>query len=136
MVHVAVDASGRRLLVATVILVGVDAIGGVLAVSAGVNTWGEAGGSEALLAAPVPMVAAQLVLAWLAARNVRPPVGLVAAAFLAVACLVSAISGFFDNGLAHESLSAGLVVWQVFLLTVTAIVGLLAVGRVRQLSRR
>lgn len=132
----AIDASGRRLLVATVILVAVDAIGGVIAVSSDVNTWGEAWGSEALLAAPLPMVAAQLVLAWLAARNVRPPVGLIAAVLLAVACLVSAISGFFDKGLAHESLSAGHVAWQVFLLTVTAVVGLLAVARTRQLRRR
>jgi len=132
----ALPAVGRPLLLATMALIVIDVIGGVLAVSSGVNTWGEAWGSKALLAAPLPMMAAQLVLAWLAARNVRPPVGLVAAALLAVACLVSAISGFFDDGLANEALSAGLVVWQVFLLSVTAVVGLLAVGRARQLLRR
>ena len=131
----AIDASGRRLLVATVILVLVDVIGGILAVSSDVNTWGEAWGSEALLAAPLPMMVAQLVLAWLAARNVRPPIGLVAAIVLALACLVSAVSGFFDGGLANEELSRGLVAWQVFLLTVTAIVGLLAVSRALHLRR-
>ena len=129
------DATGRRLLVATVILVLVDVIGGILAVSSDVNTWGEAWGSEALLAAPLPMMVAQLVLAWLAARNVRPPIGLVAAIVLALACLVSAVSGFFDGGLANEELSRGLVAWQVFLLTVTAIVGLLAVSRALHLRR-
>src|SRR5688500_476529 len=130
------DATGRRLLVATVILVAVDVIGGILAVSADVNTWGEAWGSKALLAAPLPMMVAQLILAWLAARNVRPPIGVVAAIVLALACLVSAVSGFFDGGLANEELSGGLVAWQVFLLTVTAVVGLLAVGRARHLLRR
>ena len=129
------DASGRRLLVATVILVLVDVIGGILAVSSDVNTWGEAWGSKALLAAPLPMMVVQLVLAWLAARNVRPPIGLVAAIVLALACLVSAVSGFFDGGLANDELSRGLVAWQVFLLTVTAIVGLLAVSRALHLRR-
>ena len=135
MADVATDASGRRLLVATVILAAIDAVGGLLAVASDVNTWGEAWGSQALLAAPLPMVAAQLVLAWLAARNARPPVGVVAAVVLALACLVSAISGFFDGGLANEELSGGLVVWQVFLLTVTAVVGFLAIDRASRLRR-
>jgi hypothetical protein len=126
-------ASGRRLLIATVILLGVDVIGGLLAVASDVNTWGEAWSSRALLAAPLPMMVAQLVLAWLAARNVRPPVGLVAAALLSVACVVSVVSGFFDGGLANEALSAGLVVWQVLLLSVTAAVGLLSIARTREL---
>ena len=96
--------SGGRVLVATVALIGVDVVGGLLA--------------------------------GLAARNVRPPVGMIAAALLAVACLVSAVSGFFDGGLANESLSAGLVVWQVFLLSVTAVVGLIAAVRAKGLWRR
>jgi hypothetical protein len=136
MADVATDASGRRLLIAAVALIVIDVIGGVLAVSSDVNTWGEAWGSEALLAAPLPMMVAQLVLAWLAARNVRPPVGRVAAIVLALACLVSAISGFFDGGLANEELSGGLVVWQVFLLAVTAVVGLMAIDRARHLRHR
>ena len=127
--------SGRPVFLGTVALMVIDIVGGVLAVSSDVNTWGEAWGSQALLAAPLPMMVAQLVLAWLAARNVRPPIGLVAAIVLALACLVSAVSGFFDGGLANEELSGGLVAWQVFLLTVTAVVGLLAVSRARQLRR-
>jgi len=127
--------SGHTILLATVVLIVIDVVGGVLAVSSGVNTWGEAWGSQALLAAPLPMMVAQLVLAWLAARNVRPPVGLVAAVVLALACLVSAISGFFDGGLANDELSGGLVAWQVFLLTATAVVGVLAILRARELRR-
>jgi len=128
-------ASGRPVLLGTVALIVIDIIGGVLAVSSGVNTWGEAWGSRALLAAPLPMMVAQLLLAWVAARNLRPPVGLVAAIVLALACLVSAISGFFDGGLANDKLSGGLVAWQVFLLTATAAVGVLAILRARELRR-
>ena len=128
-------ALGRPVLLGTVALIVIDIIGGILAVWSGVNTWGEAWGSRALLAAPLPMMVAQLLLAWVAARNLRPPVGLVAAIVLALACLVSAISGFFDGGLANDELSGGLVAWQVFLLTATAVVGLLAILRARELRR-
>ena len=128
-------ALGRPVLLGTVALIAIDIIGGILAVWSGVNTWGEAWGSRALLAAPLPMMVAQLLLAWVAARNLRPPVGLVAAIVLALACLVSAISGFFDGGLANDELSGGLVAWQVFLLTATAVVGLLAILRARELRR-
>ena len=127
--------SGRPVLLGTVALIVIDIIGGVLAVSSGVNTWGEAWGPKALLAAPLPMMAAQLVLAWLAARNVRPPVGLIAAVLLGLACLVSVISGFFDGALANDELSGGLFAWQLFLLTATAGVGLLAILRARELRR-
>ena len=129
------SGSGRPVFLGTVALIVIDIIGGVLAVSSGVNTWGEAWGSRALLAAPLPMMIAQLLLAWVAARNLRPPVGMVAAIVLALACLVSAISGFFDGGLANDELSGGLVAWQVFLLTATAMVGVLAILRARELRR-
>ena len=132
----AATAGRRPVFLGTVALIVIDVIGGVLAVSSDVNTWGEAWGSQALLAAPLPMMVAQLVLAWLAARNLRPPVGLVAAIVLALACLVSAVSGFFDGGLANEELSGGLVAWQVFLLSATAVVGLLAIARARELWRK
>ena len=127
--------SGRAVLFGTAALIAIDLIGGVLAVSSEVNTWGEAWGSRALLAAPLPMMVVQLLLAWVSARNLRPPVGLVAALVLALACLVSAISGFFDGGLGNDELSAGLVAWQAFLLIVTAAVGILAVARARELWR-
>jgi hypothetical protein len=131
----AITVGGRPVLLGTAALLVIDVIGGVLAVSSDVNTWGEAWGSSALLAAPLPMMVAQAILAWLAAHNARPPVGLVAAGVLALACLVSAISGFFDGGFANDELSGGLVAWQVFLLTATAVVGVLAIVRARQLWR-
>lgn len=131
----ATSASSRPVLLGTVALIVIDVIGGLLAVSSGVNTWAEAWGSKALLAAPLPMMVAQLVLAWLAARNVRPSVSLIAAVLLGLACVVSVVSGFFDGGLANDALSAPLVGWQLLLLSVTAVVGLLALARARQLVR-
>ena len=46
---------------------------------------------------PLPVAAAQLALAWLAARNVRPPIGLIAAILLSAFCLISLIFGRFHG---------------------------------------
>src|SRR4051794_16094024 len=131
-------SSGRRLIVATLVLIVCDVIGGFLAVSSGVNTWGEAWGFNTKFTVPLPVGAAQLVLAWLAARNVRPRVGLVAAVLLSVFCLISLMFGLFDGDLTSEVGGAGGpggVVGGVVLLSVTAVVGLLAAAQARQLHR-
>lgn len=113
---------------AMAVLLATDIVGGLVAVRAGVNTWGEAWGPEALLAAPVPMVVAQLLLVWLATRRAGRGAA-VAAALLATACLVSVVSGFFDGGLGNAELSAGLAAYQYVLLAVTTAVGGLAIRR-------
>jgi peptidoglycan/LPS O-acetylase OafA/YrhL len=128
-------ASGRRLIVATLVLVVCDVIGGFLAVASGVNTWGEAWGFDTKYTVPLPVGVVQLVLAWLAARNVRPPVGLVAAVLLSAFCMISVLFGLFDGDLIDQVASAGLASWGVVLLLVTAVVGLLAAARTRQLYR-
>jgi hypothetical protein len=126
--------TSRRLVTAVAALVTVDLAGGLLAVAADVNTWAEAWGGKALLAAPAPMIAVQLLLTWLAVR--RPGRGAAAAAgVLALACLVSVVSGFFDGGLANDSLDGPLVGFQVFLLLVTGTVGVLALTRARAALR-
>jgi hypothetical protein len=116
-----------------------DVIGGFLGVASGVDTWDEAWGFNTESAVPLPVGAAQLVLAWLAARNVRPPVGLMAAVLLSAFCLISLIFGAFDGDLISNVRSTGLiswaVVWGVVLLAVTAAVGLLAAVRAKQLYR-
>ncbi|MFW3168933.1 hypothetical protein [Geodermatophilus sp. CPCC 206100] len=87
---------------------------------------------------PLPVGAAPLVRAWLAARNVRPPVGLVAVVLLSAFCLISLLIGLFDHDLTNEVASSSgpwEVVWGVVLLSVTAVVGLLAALRARQLHR-
>src|SRR5690349_14848861 len=118
----------RSLRLAMAGLVLTDLVGGLLAVRAGVNTWGEAWGPEALLAAPVPMIVAQLLLVWLATRRTGRGAA-VAAGLLATACLVSVVSGFFDGGLGNAELTAGLAAYQYFLLAVTTAVGALAIRR-------
>jgi hypothetical protein len=120
------------------VLIVCDVIGGFLAVASGVNTWGEAWGFNTTFTVPLPVGAAQLVLAWLAVRNVRPPVGLVAAVLLSVFCLISFMFGLFDGDLTNKVASAAGpwgVAWGIVLLSLTAGVGLLAAVRARQLYR-
>jgi hypothetical protein len=117
--------SGRSLVVALGVLLVVDLIGGLLAVGSGVNTWSEAWGGQALLAAPLPMIALQVVLVVLAVR-LHGRGAAVAAGLLALACAVSVVSGFFDGGLGNDELTPALSAYQVFLLLVTGVVGVLA----------
>jgi hypothetical protein len=126
--HINTHHTARQLVLGLAVLVTVDLVGGLLAVASGVNTWVEAWSGDALLAAPVPMVAVQIALTWVAVTRRDRAAG-VAAGVLALACLVSVISGFFDGGLANDSLDGQLVAFQVFLLLVTGVVGLLALAR-------
>jgi hypothetical protein len=121
------------------VLIVCDVIGGFIAIASGANTWDEAWGFDTEFTVPLPVGALQLVLAWLAARNVRPPVGLIAAVLLSAFCLISLMFGLFDGDLIDNVATAGLmswgVVWGVVLLLVTGAVGLLAAARARQLYR-
>jgi hypothetical protein len=121
------DADGpvRLMVVGVAVLVGIDAVGGVVAISADVNTPAEAWGSAALLAAPWPMVVAQVALAG-AAYRWRDRRGAVAAGVLSLACLVSAISGFFDGGLGNSRVPDSVAPLQWLLVGATAAVGVLA----------
>jgi hypothetical protein len=111
-----------------------DLVGGLIAVFSDVNTWGEAWGSKALLAAPLPMIAAQILLTVLATR-LRGRKAAVPAGLLAAACLVSVASGFFDGGIGNDELTAGLAAYQTFLLGVTGVVGVLAARKTWSSSR-
>ena len=116
-----------------------DVIGGFIAVAAGAETWGTAWGFNTHSTVPLPMGAAQLGLAWLAARDTQPRIGSVAAVVLSAVCLMSVLFGLFDGDLAGNVVSEGFVswgfAWGIVLLFVTAVVGLLALGRARQLRR-
>jgi hypothetical protein len=130
-------ASGRRLVAAMVVLFICDVIGGIIGVATGVETWGTAWGFDTHSTVPLPMGAGQLVLAWLAARNVRPRVGFGAAVLLSVICMLSVLFGLFDGDLSGNIASQGLVSWGVAwgipLLGGTVVVGVLAFVRARQL---
>ena len=113
-------------------LVVVDLVGGLWSALSGVTTWGDAWGGHALLAAPLPMIAGQVIATWLSARS-RSRAAAVSAGLLALACLVSLASGFFDGGLGHAGLEPGMAAYQVLLLAVTGVVGGLAAVRMVQL---
>lgn len=129
--------SGRALLLAMLGLLVCDVLGGFVALASGADTWNEAWGFETEHTVPLPVGAAQLVLAWLAARSARPRAAVVAAVLLSAFCLVSLLAGLFDGDLIGTVESAGLlsweVAWGVVLLSVTAAVGLLAALRAKQL---
>lgn len=127
-------ANVPRLLVATMgTLLAVDLAGGLWAASSGVNSWSDAWGSQAVLAAPLPMIVGQVVMTVLSVRG-RSRLAAVPAGLLAVACLVSLASGFFDGALGHAGLKPGMAAYQVFLLVVTGVVGVLAAIRAYQLA--
>jgi hypothetical protein len=64
--------------------------------------------------------------AFLLIRRNRGRLGRAAAILLALACLVSVLSGFFDGQLARADLSAGERAFQVWLLVATGVLGLSA----------
>ena len=130
-------ASGRALLLAMGALLVCDVIGGYLAVLRDDETWGTAWGFDTESTVPLPVGAVQLLLAWLAARDVRPPVGRRSALVLSVFCLLSVVMGALDGDLIGNIrddgwLSVG-VLWAFVLLVVTAAVGVLAWARASQL---
>ena len=129
-----ITGRSRQLVIAMCGLVVTDLVGGLLAVAADVNTWAEAWWTEALLAAPVPMIVVQVVLTLVAVTSARW-FAAVAAGLLALACPVSVISGFFDGGLGNDALTPALSAYQVFLLVVTALVGALAARRAVEILR-
>ncbi len=133
---VTTDTSGRRLLLAIVALIAANVVAVVLAVDAGLTERGKIWGFDILGFIPWPMVVVELVLAWLAARDVRPPIGRVAAVILSVICVISVLAGMFDGDMASESMTTGPFWLGVVLIVLQAGVGLLAVLRAGQLRRR
>jgi hypothetical protein len=133
------SSPGRRLVVAMLALFICDVIGGLIGVASGAETWGTAWGFDTHSTVPLPMGAVQLLLAWLAAGNVRPRVSFVAAVLLGAICLMSVLFGLFDGDLTGTVASDGFVswgfAWGVVLLCVTAFVGVLAFVRASELHR-
>ena len=128
------DSTGTRLGWGVGALLALDVLGGVLAIAADVNTPATAWSSKATLAAPLPMMAAQALLA-VATIKWTDRKGAVAAGALAAACLVSGISGFFDGQLAKPGLGPWLVGFQWILVAATVGVGGLAVHRLLRITR-
>jgi hypothetical protein len=126
-------------MVAMLVLFVCDVIGGFIGVASGAETWGTAWGFDTHSTVPVPMGAAQLVLAWLGARDVWLRVGFVAAIVLSAVSLMSVLFGLFDGDLTGNVGSDGFVswgfAWGVVLLCATAVVGVLAFVRAKELHQ-
>jgi hypothetical protein len=86
------------------------------------------------MAAPWPMILFQVIMTVAVIRATKKW-AIAASVLLALACLVSAISGFFDGGLGAPGLSRSQVTFQYVLVSWTAVVGLLALARWRTLRR-
>ncbi len=123
----------RRLVGVVVVLVVIDVVGGAIAIATDVNDGSEAWGPEARLAAPWQMIVFQIALAGLAVGRWRR-LGTGAALLLAAACLISAISGFFDGGFAADELTGGHVAFQLLLIVWTALVGGVALVHAAKLA--
>jgi hypothetical protein len=128
------STTGQRLLLVLAALICANVICVFLAVDSGLTeSWGKVWGFDIVGFIPLPMVVVELVLAWVAARNVRPPIGRVAAIILSVICLISVLAGMFDGDMANESMTDGSFWWGVVLIVLQAGVGLLAVLRAREI---
>jgi len=126
--HALADRVGALLVGALGVVVATDVAGGLLDVAAGRSSLGSAWGSGATLCAPLPMIVFQAVTVLLAVRGGRRTAR-VAAGLLSAACLVSVASGFFDGQLARTDLSGAEVLFQIWLLAVTGVLGVLALVR-------
>ena len=104
-----------------------DLVGGLVDVAAGRSSLASAWSSSATLCAPWPMVAFQ-VGAFLLIRRRRGRLARTACVLLALACVVSVLSGFFDGQLGRADLGAGERAFQVWLLAATGLLGLASVA--------
>lgn len=125
----------RAVAAAVGVLLVMDVTGALISLSAGLSpTFLDALGPQARLSAPLPMMVAQVVLAFAVTRRRRAVAG-PAAALLVVAGLLAFLSGFADGGYAAD-LTAGQRVFQVALVGGHLAMGVLAGLRLAALLRK
>ena len=134
-----VVASGRALVLAMLVLLVCDVVGGVIAAVQGIDTLPHAWGFDTESTVPLPMALVQLAFAWVASRNWKTRYPMIAAVVLSVVCLASMLFGLFDGDLrgsvASNGWSSATVLWSFVLFPVNGVVGVLAAARARQLRR-
>jgi hypothetical protein len=132
-----VDTAQRRAAVepSRAVLYGVLALAAISVAGAVISVAGDlspslldAMGPDGRLSIPLPMIAAQVVLA-VAAGARRRGVALTGSALLAAALLVSVISGFFDGGYSDDRLTAFERAGQVTLVAALSTVAIVAAVR-------
>ena len=94
----------------------------------------DAMGPDGRLSIPLPMMLAQVVLAF-AAGSTRRPVALIGSGLLAAALFAGVISGFFDGGYADDRLTTFERAYQVTFVAALAVVGFMAARRFWQVRR-
>jgi hypothetical protein len=125
----------RSVLYGVLALAAISVVGGVISVAGDLSpNLLDALGPDGHLSIPLPMVAAQVVLA-IAACSRRRWLALTGSGLLAAALFVCIISGFFDGGYADDRFGALERAYQLFLIAALATVGVLAAVRFRRALR-
>ncbi|MCT9929790.1 hypothetical protein N5079_06095 [Planotetraspora sp. A-T 1434] len=132
-------AAGRPFATAIVVTIGLllvmDVAGALISLAAGLSpTFLDALGPQARLSAPIPMMIAQVILAFAVSRR-RRAVAIPAAVLLMIAGILAFLSGFSDGGYAAD-LTAAQRVFQIALVTGHLAMGVLAGLRLVRLLRR
>ena len=126
----------RRVFVGAVVLALLSVGGAIISVAGGLSStiW-EAMGPTGRLSIPIPMMLAQLAVAWLAAGSRRRP-ALIASALLVLVEPICVMSGFYDGGYSDPARSPLHVAYQFVFVAAIAGVGVLAAVRFISLLRR
>ncbi|GAA1007278.1 hypothetical protein Aple_017740 [Acrocarpospora pleiomorpha] len=131
-------SAGRPFARAVVVTIGIllvmDVVGALISLSAGLSpTFLDALGPQARLSAPIPMMIAQVILAFAVSRP-RRSVAVPAAVLLMIAGILAFLSGFSDGGYAAD-LTAAQRVLQVALVSGHLVMGVFAGLRLVKLLR-
>ena len=126
----------RRVFVGTVGLAVLSVVGAFISVAGGLSStiW-EAMGPTGRLSIPIPMMVAQLLVAWLASGS-RRRTALVTSGLLALVEPVCIMSGFSDGGYSDPSRSTFHIAYQLVFVVAIGVVGVLAGMRFVSLLRR
>jgi hypothetical protein len=126
----------RSVLHGTFVLAALSVGGAVIAVATGLSAdvW-EAMGPTGRLSIPIPMMLAQLLVAWVASGTRRRP-AIVASALLALVEPVCIMSGFSDGGYSDPARTPLHIAYQLVFIAAIGVVGVLAARRLLVLLRR
>jgi hypothetical protein len=128
-------APSRAVLYGLLAVAALSVGGAVISVASGLSpSLLDAMGPHGRLSIPLPMMVAQVALAF-AAGSPRRAVALIGSGLLAAALLAGVVSGFFDGGYADDRLTAVERVYQVTFVGTLAVVGVMAARRFWQVLR-